>query len=138
VLAAGSGVVVIALAAASDFVFGSFWSSHAMLTSLAASPIVPAATVAVLNESLDRRDRRRWRVLAQYVLFQLVQSARVTWTTLTELVEGGEPGAALTNDELIAAAQRALDSAYASPAVRDALASPERRRLLAVAFARRP
>ena len=44
-----------------------------MLTSLIASLIVLARDASrSLNEWLDRRDRRRWSVLAQYVLFQLV------------------------------------------------------------------
>jgi cytochrome c oxidase assembly factor CtaG len=59
VIAATLGVAVIALAATSDFLFGSFWSSHAMLTSLIASLLVLAVTVVVLNVALDRRDRRR-------------------------------------------------------------------------------
>ena len=57
-----------------------------MLTSLIASLL--AVTVVVLNELLARRDRRRWSVLAQHVLFQLVQSARATWMGLVELVHG--------------------------------------------------
>ncbi len=85
-IAATVGAAVIALAAASDLLLSSFWSSHAMLTSLIASLLVLAVTVVVLNEVLDRRDRRRWSVLAQYVLFQLVQAARATWMGLVELV----------------------------------------------------
>src|ERR1700690_1906918 len=114
-IAATLGVVVIALAAASDFVFGSFWTSHAMLTSLIASLIVLAVTVVVLNEWLERRDRRRWSVLAQYVLFQLVQAARATWTTLGELLleREIEPGDA---DQLRAAAAAALDAPTLSAA----------------------
>ena len=48
-IAATLGVVVIALAAGSDFVFASFWVSHAMLTALIASLIVLAVTIVVLN-----------------------------------------------------------------------------------------
>ena len=79
---------LIVLAGASDFVLGSFWSAQAMPTSLIASLIVLAVTVVVLNEWLERRDRRRWSVLAQYVRFQLVQAARATWTALGELILG--------------------------------------------------
>jgi len=130
VIAAVLGIAVIGLAAASDFLIGSFWSRHAMLTSLVASLIVLAVTVAVLNEWLDRRDRRRWRVLAQYVLFQLVQAARVTWTSLLELLEQ-KPLASPTPDDLVAAAHRVLDTAAISDATRELLADPERRQLLA-------
>ena len=57
-IAATLGVVVIALAAGSDFLYSSFWSSHAMVTSLLASLLVLAVTIVVLNEVIDRRDRR--------------------------------------------------------------------------------
>src|SRR5579871_526325 len=120
---------MIGLAAGSDFVIGSFWSRHTMVTSLSASLLVLAVTVAVLNEWLDRRDRRRWSVLAQYVLFQLVQTARLTWTTLFELLDGEEIAVARTED-LVAAARRALDTAAVSAAARALLADESRRDLL--------
>jgi hypothetical protein len=125
----GVGTVVIVLAGASDFVLGSFWSGHAMLTSLIASLIVLAVTVVVLNEWLERRDRRRWSVLAQYVLFQLVQAARATWTTLGELIleREIEPGDA---DQLRAAAAAALDGPAVSVATRALLADRRRRAVL--------
>ena len=129
VLAAGIGIALIALAAASDFLVGSFWSGHAMLTSLIASLLVLAVTVAVINEWVERRGRRRWSVLAQYVLFQLVQAARVTWTTLIELLERGEIDTS-TPAALRAVAERALRTAEISTAARDLLANPERRTLL--------
>ena len=103
VIAATLGVAVIALAAISDFLFGSFWSSHAMLTSLIASLLVLAVTVVVLNEALDRRDRRRWSVLAQYVLFQLVQCARASWMGIVELVDGHEVETGSTEGLLVGA-----------------------------------
>jgi hypothetical protein len=129
VIAALAGVGVLVLAGASDFVVGSFWSRHAMLTSLLASLVVLAVTVAVLNQWLDRRDRRRWRMLAQYVLFQLVQSARVTWTTLIEVLEQRELSAD-TPEQLKAVATHALETATISAAARAALADDHRRRLL--------
>ncbi len=128
-IAATVGVVVIALAAGSDFVFGSFWSAHAMLTSLLASLIVLAVTVVVLNEALDRRDRRRWSVLAQYVLFQLVQSARATWMGTVELIRGVEIETGAT-EGLLAGARLALDTASFSAATRAMLQDGERRRVL--------
>ena len=128
-IAATLGVIVIALAAGSDFVFGSFWSSHAMLTSLIASLLVLAVTVVVLNEVIDRRDRRRWSVLAQYVLFQLVQSARATWMGTVELIMGIEIETGST-EGLLAGARVGLDTASLSAATRIMLQDPERRRVL--------
>jgi hypothetical protein len=128
-IATAAGVAVIALAAASDFVIGSFWSSHAMLTSLLASLIVLAVTVVVLNEVIDRRDRRRWSVLGQYVLFQLVQAARATWMGTVELVTGAEIETGST-DGLLVGARRGLDTGSFSQATRVMLADPERRRVL--------
>ncbi len=128
-IAATLGVAVIALAAGSDFVFGSFWSSHAMLTSLIASLLVLAVTVVVLNEAIERRDRRRWSILAQYVLFQLVQTARATWMGTVELIMGIEIETGST-DGLLAGARLALDTAPFSAATRTMLTDPERRRVL--------
>ena len=128
-LAATLGFTVIAIAAASDFVFGSFWSSHAMLTSLLASLLVLAVTVVVLNEVIDRRDRRRWSVLGQYVLFQLVQSARATWMGTVELVTQ-QPIETGSTEGLLVGARRGLDTGPFSDATRVMLADPERRRVL--------
>ena len=127
-ITAGVGTAVIVLAGASDLVLGSFWSGHAMLTSLIASLIVLAVTVVVLNEWLERRDRRRWSVLAQYVLFQLVQAARATWTTLAELIleRDIEPG----DPVQLRAAAAALDAGAVSVATRALLADRRRRALL--------
>ena len=128
-IAATVGAAVIALAAASDFLVSSFWSSHAMLTSLIASLLVLAVTVVVLNEALARRDRKRWSVLAQYVLFQLVQSARATWMGLVELIAAHEVETGST-DGLLAGARLALDTSAFSTATRGMLEDPRRRGVL--------
>jgi hypothetical protein len=41
-----------------------FWGRHALLAGLAASLIVVMLTVALVNEAVERRQRRRWSVLA--------------------------------------------------------------------------
>jgi hypothetical protein len=128
-IAATVGAAVIGLAAASDFLVSSFWSSHAMLTSLIASLLVLAVTVVVLNEVLERRDRKRWSVLAQYVLFQLVQSARATWMGLVELVAEREVETGSTEGLLIGA-RLALDTPAFSTATRAMLEDPRRRAVL--------
>ena len=65
-------LVAVAAAVVSDDTSSSFWRRHALLTSLTASVIVVMLSVAVINEILERRARQRWRVLAQYVMFELV------------------------------------------------------------------
>ena len=61
----GLSVLVLSGAIAWDLANDGFWSRHALFTSLVASSIVVAATAAVLNEVLERRQRERWSVLAQ-------------------------------------------------------------------------
>src|SRR5437016_3489490 len=81
-----AGAVLTALAVASDLWIRTFWSRHPMLTSLAANLVVVVISVAVINELLEARNRRRWSLLAQSVLFALVQSARWTWTTMLDVL----------------------------------------------------
>jgi hypothetical protein len=42
-------------------------------------------SVAVINEILERRRRRRWSILAQYVMFELIRNARMIWSGVLEL-----------------------------------------------------
>jgi hypothetical protein len=42
-------------------------------------------SVGVINEVVERRRRRRWSVLAQYVMFELVRNARMVWIGVLEL-----------------------------------------------------
>jgi hypothetical protein len=128
-LAATLGVALILAAAGSDLLTGSFWERHALIASLVANVLVVAVTVVVVNEVLDRRNQRRWNLLAQNVLFALLQSARATWTGLLEVlqvvrVESGDPEA------LQAVADVARDSARISEAIGRLLADDERRERL--------
>ncbi|HLH15030.1 MAG TPA: hypothetical protein VKV16_09595, partial [Solirubrobacteraceae bacterium] len=82
--------------------------------------------VIVVNELLDRRERRRWNLLAQSVLFALLQSARATWTGFYELLELGEFNSGAL-EPLVDAAETSRDTPRVSHAVRDMLAEPERR-----------
>src|SRR5262249_60834568 len=68
-------VLILSGAVAWDLAEDGFWSRHALFTGLVASLVVVAVTVAVLNEVLERRQRERWSVLAQYALFDLVRAA---------------------------------------------------------------
>src|SRR5580765_658693 len=64
------GLSVLALAGVVvwDLTNDEFWFRHTLFTALVASVIVVAMTAAVLNEVLERRQRERWSVLAQYAL----------------------------------------------------------------------
>ena len=112
-----------------DLVDDRFWFRHTLLTSLVASLIVVAVTAAVLNEVLERRQRERWSVLAQYALFEFISMARLVWTSLldlTELAPDGEPG-----DEALAAGSEAVrDTPRLTAAMDGILASAQRRERL--------
>src|SRR6476660_4938592 len=81
----GLSVLLLSGAVVWDLANDGFWSRHALFTSLVASLIVVAVTAAVLNEVLERRQRERWSVLAQFALFEFVSTARLVWTGLLEL-----------------------------------------------------
>jgi hypothetical protein len=128
------GVALTFAAGISDFLTGGFWERHALLASLVANLLVVAVTVVVVNELLERRDRRRWNLLAQSVLFALVQSARATWTGLVEVLELGEIHSGAI-ELLLDSARLARDLPRVSDAVRELLAVPERRgRLMRLCF----
>ena len=125
------GISLLALcgAIAWDLADDTFWSRHTLLTSLVASLIVVAVTAAVLNEVLERRQRERWSVLAQYALFDFVRTARLVWSGLLELaglVPDGEPGA----EELAAGSDAVRDTPRLAAAMDEMLANPERREQL--------
>jgi hypothetical protein len=125
-LAAAIGLGLILAAAGSDFVVGSFWERHGMLTSLLANLIVVGVTVAVVNQVVDGRDRRRWNLLAQTVLFALIQSARATWTGMLEVLELVEVHSGSV-ESLREAGEVALDTERVARAA-DALLADEARR----------
>jgi hypothetical protein len=79
-------VALLAAAIVSDRLDSAFWAHNPLLTNLVSSLVVVALSVAVFNETLERRRRRGWSVLAQYVLFELVGTARLVWTTLMEIL----------------------------------------------------
>jgi hypothetical protein len=68
----------------SDVTSNTFWTQHALLAGLASGVIVVALSIAVVAEVLARRRRRRWSVLAQYVMFELVRNARMIWSGVLE------------------------------------------------------
>jgi hypothetical protein len=129
VLAAAAGLALIVAAAVSDLLGGSFWERHGMIAALVANVLVVAVTVVVVNEVIDRRNQRRWNLLAQNVLFALLQSARATWTGLLEVlqfsdVESGDP------ESLQAVADVARDNRRVSQAISLLLGDEQRRERL--------
>jgi hypothetical protein len=125
----GLSVLVLCGAVAWDIADDRFWSRHALLTSLVASLIVIAVSAAVLNEVLDRRQRERWSVLAQYALFEFVHAARLVWGGLLELA-GLVPEGELEEGALAAGSEAVSDSPRLAAAIDELLASVERREQL--------
>jgi hypothetical protein len=91
--------------------------------------IVVAVTVAVLNEVLERRQRERWAVLAQYALFDFVRAARLVWSGLLELA-GLVPDGELGDGALAAGSEAVRDTPRLTAAIDEMLASAERREQL--------
>jgi hypothetical protein len=111
-------LLVLAGAIVSDVVADGFWMRHALLASLVGSVIVVMVSVAVINEVVERRRRRRWRVLAQYVMFELIRNARMIWSGVLELarlgtVDGNDPESVGTGRQMV------RDTARLSAAVRE-------------------
>ena len=69
----------------SDAFAAHFWGRHALLAGLASSAIVVMLSIALVSEAVERRRRRRWTVLAQHVMIELVSNARLVWTVVMEL-----------------------------------------------------
>jgi hypothetical protein len=124
-------VALFALAAAvvSEQFAEHLWERHPLLAGLASSAIVVMLSVAVVNEALEIRRRRRWSVLAQYVMLELVRDARMVWTAVVELAglmpPGASPPAAIDT-----AAGVARDTPRLTEALRGLLADADRRRIL--------
>ena len=122
-------VLAVSAAIAWDLADDRFWSRHALVTNLVASFIVVAVTAAVVNELLQRRQRERWVVLAQYALFDFVRTARLVWSGLLELA-GLVPEGEIGNEALVAGSQAVRDTPRLAAAMDEMLASPDRRQQL--------
>jgi hypothetical protein len=125
----GLSVLALSGAIAWDIADDGFWSRHALLTSLVASLIVVAVTAALLNEVLERRQRERWSVLAQYALFEFVRMARLVWSGLLELA-GLVPDGDLGEEALAAGSEALRDTPRLAAAMDEMLASADRREQL--------
>ena len=122
-------VLILAGAIAWDLADDEFWVRHALFTGIVASLIVVAITAAVLNEVLERRQRERWSLLAQYALFDLLRTARLVWTSLLELA-GLVPDEELVDGALAAATDAVHDTPRFTAAIHEVLASTEGREQL--------
>ena len=125
----GLSLLVLVGAIAWDLANDGFWARHTLFTSLVASLIVVAVTAAVLNEVLERWQRERWSVLAQYALFDLIRAARLVWTGLLELA-GVVPDGELGADVLAVGSEAVQDTSRLTAAMDKTLASAERREQL--------
>jgi hypothetical protein len=128
-IVAGLSLLVLLGAIAWDLANDGFWSRHALFTSLVASSIVVAVTAAVLNDVLERRQRERWSVLAQYALFDLVRAARLVWSGLLELA-GLVPNGEVGDAALAAGSEVVHDTPRLAGALDEMLASADRREQL--------
>jgi hypothetical protein len=128
---AGAAVALLALASAvaSERVAKHLWVHHPLLADLASSAIVVMLSVAVVNEALEIRGRRRWRVLAQYVMLELIRDARMVWTAVVELA-GLMPADANPPATIDAAALVVRDTPRLTKAVHGLLTDADRRRVL--------
>jgi hypothetical protein len=119
-------VLILSGAIAWDLANDGFWSRYALFTSLVASVIVVAVTAAVLNEVLERRQRERWSVLAQYALFDFVSTARHVWGGLLELA-GLVPDVELDGGALAAGTEAVRDTPRLTAAMDGMLGDGDRR-----------
>jgi hypothetical protein len=106
-----------------------FWSRNSLIAGLLSSLIVVILSVAVFNEALARRNRRRWSVLAQYVMLQLVRQARLVWTGVMELT-GLMPEDETDAASIDAAADVVRDTPRLRTAVSETMADGANRRRL--------
>src|SRR3984957_11618670 len=115
---AGAALALLALAAAiaSEQFAEHLWVHIPLLADLASRTIVVMLSVAVVNEVLEIRKRRRWRVLAQYVMLELVRDARMVWTAVMELA-GLMPAEADPPAAIDAAARMVRDTPRLTEAV---------------------
>jgi hypothetical protein len=118
----------------SDAVGGGFWERHGLIAGVAASLIVVLLSVGIVDETIARRGRGRWRVLAHYVMLELVLNARLIWTDVAELA-GKMPSGIRTASVLDSGGQVVRDTPSLTEAVRELLDDPERRGQLHEGFA---
>ena len=122
-------LLVLAGGVVLDLTTTHFWARNALLAGLLSSLIVVMLSAAVFNEAVERRNRRRWSVLAQYVMLELVRQARLVWTGVMELAGLMSPDA-IDAASIDAAANAVDDTQRLREAIREAIADDAKRRRL--------
>jgi hypothetical protein len=128
-LLAGLALAGLVAGVVSDVIGVRFWDEHPLLAGLTANVIVVLLSAALLNEVLQSRSRRRWRVLAQYVMFELAHNARLLWIAVLEAA-GLLPPDGPVSVTLEAGGRAVGDTARLGTAIRQVLSDHERRRML--------
>ncbi len=128
-IGAVAALLVLAAGVVLDLTTEHFWARNALLAGLLSSLIVVVLSAAVFNEAVERRNRRRWSVLAQYVMLELVRQARLVWTSVMEVAGLLAPDATDAGS-IEAAAQVVHDTDRLKAAVRDAVADDAKQRRL--------
>ena len=126
---AGAAVAILALAAgiASEEFAKRVWMRHPLLAGLVSGAIVVMLSVAIVNEALEIRGRRRWSVVAQYVMLELIRDARMVWVGVAELAGLMSPDAS-PPPPIDAAALAVRDTTRLTKAVSGLVADGDRRR----------
>ena len=86
-VAALLAIAVLLVFISSDFYAGRFWLDHPVTTAILASLATVLVSVTVIEVVLNRRSERRWRLLAQYALLELAETARRAWGLLPSVVD---------------------------------------------------
>jgi hypothetical protein len=123
---------LVAVLVSSDFYASQFWLGHPVTTAILASLTVVLVSVTVIEVVLNRRSERRWRLLAQYALLELAESARGAWGVLLDVIYEENSGSEDTADpsqviqvldspERAPVLKRKIDAILTDPLRRDAL-----------------
>ena len=128
-IAAALSLVALLCLTVSDFVLTGFWDKNAMATSVLADILVLIVGVAVVNEFLAARSRRRWRLVADYSLVELASECRRVWVRLAEATGLGRR-ADLSREDFRALLMGAEDEERLERRAHDFARDPDARREL--------
>jgi hypothetical protein len=100
----------------SDFYAGRLWIDHPVTTATVVSLSVVLVSVTLIEAVLNRRSEHRWRLLAQYALLELAETAHTAWAVLVGVVDAVDSGNHRLADP--AHVTRILNSADQAPALK--------------------